>query len=75
MFSGSSPEAGAAEVSMPIEYEGEPIDIGFNPQFLVDVLRVMRTPDFDLELGQSDRPGLLKSGSDFLYVLMPISLG
>jgi DNA polymerase-3 subunit beta len=75
VFSGSSPEAGAAEVSMPASYEGEPIDVGFNPQFLVDVLRVMRTPDFELELGQPDRPGLLKSGPDFLYVLMPISLG
>jgi len=74
VFSGSSPEAGAAEVSMPIEYRGEPIDIGFNPQFLTDVLRVIQTPEFDLELGQPDRPGVLKSGTDFLYVLMPINL-
>jgi len=75
VFSGSSPEAGAAEVSMPIEYKGQPIDIGFNPQFLTDVLRVIQTPEFDLELGQPDRPGVLKSGNDFLYVLMPINLG
>lgn len=75
VFSGSSPEAGAAEVSMPIEYAGEAIDIGFNPQFLIDVLRVIRAPDFELDLGQPDRPGLIKSGADFLYVLMPINLG
>jgi len=74
VFSGSSPEAGAAEVSVPIEYAGEPINIGFNPQFLIDVLRVVREPQFKLQLGQSDRPGLIKSGSDFLYVLMPINL-
>jgi DNA polymerase-3 subunit beta len=60
---------------MPVEYEGEPIEIGFNPQFLSDALRVIRTPNFDLELGQADRPGVLKSGADFLYVLMPINLG
>jgi len=75
VFSGSSPEAGAAEVSMPVEYSGEPIDIGFNPEFLKDVLRVIRTSDFELELGQADRPGVIKSGADFLYVLMPINLG
>jgi len=75
VFSGSSPEAGAAEVSMPVEYGSEPIDIGFNPQFLIDVLRVVKTPAFELELGQPDRPGLIKSGADFLYVLMPINLG
>lgn len=75
VFSGSSPEAGAAEVSMPIDYGAEPIDMGFNPQFLIDVLRVIRAPEFELQLGESDRPGLIKSGSDFLYVLMPINIG
>jgi DNA polymerase III subunit beta len=75
VFSGSSPEAGAAEVSMPVEYEGDKIEIGFNPQFLTDALRVIRAPDFEMELGQPDRPGMLKSGADFLYVLMPINLG
>ena len=74
VFSGSSPEAGAAEVSMPVEYDGEAIDIGFNPQFLIDALRVIRASQFEMELGQSDRPGLIKSGNDFLYVLMPINL-
>jgi DNA polymerase-3 subunit beta len=75
VFSGSSPEAGAAEVRMGVDYAGEPIDIGFNPHFLIDVLRVLQAPEFELELGQPDRPGLLKSGSEFLYVLMPINLG
>jgi len=60
---------------VPIDYKAEPIEIGFNPQFLIDVLRVIKTPEFELELGQQDRPGLIKSGTNFLYVLMPISLG
>ena len=60
---------------MPISYSGEPIEIGFNPQFIMDALRVMPEQEFDLELGQGDRPGLIKCGKDFLYVLMPISLG
>ncbi len=75
VFTGRAPETGDAEVDMPVSYKGEPIDIGFNPQFLVDVLRVIKTPEFELELGQSDRPGVIKSGTNFLYVLMPINLG
>ncbi|MHC4617706.1 MAG: DNA polymerase III subunit beta [Planctomycetota bacterium] len=75
VFSGRAPETGDAQVNMPVDYKGEPIEIGFSPQFLVDVLRVIKTPEFELELGQSDRPGLIKSGTDFLYVLMPINLG
>jgi DNA polymerase-3 subunit beta len=75
VFSGRAPEAGDAEISMSVDYKAEPIEIGFSPQFLVDVLRVIKAPEFELELGQPDRPGLIKSGKDFLYVLMPINLG
>jgi DNA polymerase-3 subunit beta len=75
VFSGRAPETGDAEIEMPVDYKGEPVEIGFNPQFLTDVLRVIKTPEFELELGQPDRPGLIKSGTDFLYVLMPINLG
>ena len=75
VFSCRAPEMGDAQVEMQIEYEAESIDIGFNPQFLIDVLRVITTDEFQLELGQPDRPGLIKSGAHFLYVLMPISLG
>jgi DNA polymerase-3 subunit beta len=75
VFSGRAPETGDAQVDMAIDYKGEPIDVGFNPQFLIDALRVIKTADFELELGQPDRPGLIKSGTNFLYVLMPINLG
>ncbi|HUW17984.1 MAG TPA: DNA polymerase III subunit beta [Sedimentisphaerales bacterium] len=75
VFSGRAPETGDAQVNMLVDYKGEPIEIGFSPQFLTDVLRVIKTPQFELELGQSDRPGLIKSGTNFLYVLMPINLG
>jgi DNA polymerase-3 subunit beta len=75
VFSCRAPETGDAQITMGIEYKGEPIEIGFSPQFLIDVLRVIKTPEFELELGQPDRPGLIKSGANFLYVLMPINLG
>jgi DNA polymerase-3 subunit beta len=75
VFSSRAPETGDAQIDMNVEYSAEPIEIGFNPAFLIDVLRVMKTPEFELELGQQDRPGLFKSGPNFLYVVMPINLG
>jgi DNA polymerase-3 subunit beta len=75
VFSGRAPETGDAEVEMSVDYTGEPIEIGFNPVFITEALRVMDSADFELELGSADRPGLLKYGSNFLYVLMPINLG
>ena len=74
VFTSRAPETGDAQVDMTVDYDGEPIEIGFNPQFLVDVLRVVRTDEFDLHLGRPDQPGLIKSGSDFLYIVMPVSL-
>ena len=46
MFSGRAPEAGAAEITMAIEYTGESISVGFNPQFLTDALRVIQTAEY-----------------------------
>jgi len=69
-----APETGDAQIDMSIEYESEPIEIGFNPQYLIDVLRVLKSSDFEMHLGQSDRPGMFKSGSGFLYIVMPVNL-
>ncbi len=74
VFSGKAPETGDAEVEVVVEYKGEPIEIGFNPQFLAEAIRVIKEPQFELELGQSDTPGLIKAGANFLHVLMPINL-
>jgi len=74
MFSGRAPETGDAQVDMTVDYAGEPIEVGFNPQFLIDALRIIQTPEFELELGPSDKPGLIKNSKGFLYVLMPINL-
>lgn len=69
-----APETGDAQIDMDIDYSGEPIEIGFNPQFIVDVLRVIKEDTFELHLGQPDRPGLIKSGSNFIYIVMPVNL-
>jgi len=74
VFSSRAPETGDAQVQLPIDYKGEPIEIGFNPQFIIDALRVMPEAEFDMEFGQPDRPATMKCGKDFLYVLMPINL-
>jgi len=73
IFTSRAPETGDAEVDMTVEYGGAAMDIGFNPQFLIDVLRTVKVDEIDLELGDPDRPGLLRSGN-FLYIVMPVNL-
>jgi len=74
VFSSRAPETGDAQIDMAVKYDGAAMEIGFNPQFMIDVLRVIKTSDFELELGDADRPGLIRSGSNFLYIVMPVSL-
>ena len=70
-----APEAGEAEVTCPIKYDGEQIEIAFNPSFLLEALRVVAGDEVVLELSAANKPAVLKAGSDFLYVLMPVDLG
>jgi DNA polymerase III subunit beta len=69
-----SPESGEATINFPAKYEGTDVEIGFNPQFLTDALRVVDSDEITLELTAPNRPGLLKGGADFLYVIMPVNL-
>ena len=70
-----APETGEAEVTCPAKYEGEAMDIAFNPTFLLDGLRVAETDEIFFGMNASNKPALMKAGSDFLYVLMPVDLG
>ncbi|MDP9173453.1 MAG: DNA polymerase III subunit beta [Planctomycetota bacterium] len=69
-----SPESGEATINFPCKYEGADIEIGFNPQFVSDALRVVDTDEVSLEMTAPNRPGLLKAGPNFLYVIMPVNL-
>jgi DNA polymerase-3 subunit beta len=69
-----SPEAGEATVNFPCKFEGTDVEIGFNPTFVVDALRVVDSDEVSLELTAPNRPGLLRGGPNFLYVIMPVSL-
>jgi DNA polymerase-3 subunit beta len=70
-----APETGEAEVKTPIDYEGDAMEIGFNPAYLGDALKVVTAEKVLLELSGPSKPGLIRAGNDFLYVLMPVDLG
>lgn len=68
-----SPDKGQAAVTIEVEYTGDQINIGFNPQYLQDALKVLGTDTVRLELKDPARPGVLREGQDFQYVLMPVN--
>ncbi len=74
-ISSRAPELGEAEIKVPLaKQEGEGLEIGFNPGFIVDALKVLDTPEIVFELKAPNKPGLIRSGPEFTYVLMPVNL-
>ncbi|MBX3318155.1 MAG: DNA polymerase III subunit beta [Phycisphaeraceae bacterium] len=74
-LSSRAPEMGEAEIRVDLAgFDGGDIEIGFNPTFITDALKVIPENQVIMELKSSSKPGLIKSGTDFVYVVMPVSL-
>ncbi len=75
-LSSRAPEMGDAEINVDLSsYDGDDIEISFNPAFITDVLKVVSDPEVIVELKAPNKPGLIRSAaSDFLYVVMPVNL-
>jgi DNA polymerase-3 subunit beta len=74
--SARTPDVGEARETVPVPFQGEPFEIGFNPEFLRDGLEALESGDVVLKLISPLRPGLIQAadGSGFQYLLMPIRL-
>jgi DNA polymerase-3 subunit beta len=71
-----TPDVGDAHETMPAAFEGEPLEIGFNPEFLKEGIESVEGEEILLRLISPLRPGLLQpvEGEDFRYLVMPIRL-
>lgn len=72
----STPDVGDAEEKMPASFEGEPLEIGFNPEFLKEGIDSIEGDELLLRLISPLRPGLLQpvDNEDLRYLVMPIRL-
>jgi DNA polymerase-3 subunit beta len=74
--SAQTPDVGEASEALPVPYQGEDFEIGFNPEFLRDGLESVDSGDLLMKLISPLRPGLIESadGGGFVYLIMPIRL-
>ncbi|HEV3379113.1 MAG TPA: DNA polymerase III subunit beta [Thermoleophilaceae bacterium] len=81
--SAQTPDVGEASESLPVPFNGEPLEIGFNPEFFRDGLESAESDELVLKLISPLRTGLIESGGGdgdggggggFLYLVMPIRL-
>src|SRR3954468_10257473 len=68
-------DVGEARETLPIRFEGEPLEIGFNAEFLRDGIESAEGEELRVRLIDPLRPGLLQGpADDFWYLIMPIRL-
>ncbi len=73
--SAQTQDVGEATESLPIDYAGEELEIGFNPDFLRDGLEAVAADVVQLKLINRLRPGLIAAPDEsFWYLIMPIRL-
>lgn len=70
---------GEARESIDAEYSGDSLDVGYNANYLLDILRHLDTDDIEMNLKDAVSAGVIyptaqKEGEDILMLLMPIRL-
>ncbi len=78
-FSVSTPDLGEAQDELPIRYDGDPLDIGFNAAYLLEILRYMPTDEVRMTFRAPERASTLEpegwsEPGKYLCLLMPLRL-
>ena len=70
----SNPDSGTATDEMSVDYESEPMEIGFNARYLLDITNQLNSNGAQFRLADSGSPTLIQDDDnpDTLYVLMPM---
>jgi DNA polymerase III subunit beta len=73
--SAQTQDVGEGRESLPVSFSGEPLEIGFNAEFLRDGIESVGGEQLRLKLISPLRPAVLQGeADDFLYLIMPIRL-
>jgi DNA polymerase-3 subunit beta len=73
-------ETGESEESLPAEYHGESVEIGFNASYLLDFLRASSEPKVSFHFKDANSAGELRpaaegeAGYKYRYVVMPMRI-
>ncbi|MCZ6828321.1 MAG: DNA polymerase III subunit beta [Gammaproteobacteria bacterium] len=72
----NNPEQEEAEEIVSVDYQGDGLEIGFNVNYLLDVLGVLEGEQVKLSLSDANGSALLEESDDgdSLYVVMPMRL-
>ncbi len=74
VISKHSPDIGEAREEMDVDYKGPAFSIGFNPAYLIDVLKNLNEQSIAFELQNPEKPGVIRTKDKYIYVVLPMQL-
>lgn len=78
-FAVTTPDLGEAADELPVRYEGDPLEIGFNAAYLLEILRNMPTDEVKMTFQAPERAATVepvdwKEKGEYLCLVMPLRL-
>ncbi len=74
-ISKNTPYLGESREQIDVDYSGDDtIEIGFNPRYLIDVLKNLPQEEIVFEVNDSSKPGVIRLGDEYTYVVLPMQL-
>ncbi|MBU1933268.1 MAG: DNA polymerase III subunit beta [Candidatus Omnitrophica bacterium] len=74
VISKSNPNIGEAKEELETSYGGHDIAIGFNPSYLIDVLKVVPKDEIAIEILGPDKPAVIRVDDWYVYLVLPMQL-
>jgi DNA polymerase-3 subunit beta len=69
----NTPDIGESREEVKIDYGGQEMVVGFNPQFLIDVLKQIDDDTVNIEFLGVDKPAVIRN-QDYLYLALPMRI-
>src|SRR4051794_18757186 len=78
-FSVQTPDLGEAQDELPVRFNGDPLDIGFNANYLLEILRYIPTDEVKMTFKAPERAATLEpegwsDPASYLTLVMPLRL-
>lgn len=73
VVSKSTPDVGESREELPVSYKGKELVVGFNPNYLLDVLKNLQEDSVSIELVDTDKPGVIRIDG-YTYIVLPMRL-
>jgi DNA polymerase-3 subunit beta len=74
VLSSETTDVGSSQVETPLNYDGKPVEITFDPRYLIDALKTLEDGStLSVELIDHKNPAVVRTEDGYSYVVMPLT--